>query len=157
MSSTHLQKISERSGNVNLFNFRFKVASNKTIFSTFYYTLAVYPKIRFSHFGCFGRNTLYYTLAIQELKTITSASLIWYFTSKASTSSHDEKWNIFLELNKVWWALKLVIILINCILSKTAPLNHMITLRDLHKSCLTYVFFAKKKGFECVYDYVVTL
>ena len=68
MSSTHLLKNSERSGHVNLFNFGFKVASNKTIFSTFYYTLAVYPKIRFSHFGCLGRNTLYYTLAIQELK-----------------------------------------------------------------------------------------
>ena len=68
MSSTHLLKNSERSGHVNLFNCGFKVASNKTIFSTFYYTLAVYPKIRFSHFGCLGRNTLYYTLAIQELK-----------------------------------------------------------------------------------------
>ena len=68
MSSTHLRQISERSGHVNSFNWVFKVASNKKNFSTFYYTLAVYPKIRFSHFGCLGRNTLYYTLAIQELK-----------------------------------------------------------------------------------------
>ena len=43
MSSTHLLKISERSRHVNWFNFGFKVASNKTIFSTLYYTLAVYP------------------------------------------------------------------------------------------------------------------
>ena len=70
MSCAHLLKISERSGHVNLFNCGLKVASNKIIFSTFYYTLAVYPKIRFSHFGCLGRNTLYYTLAIQELKKI---------------------------------------------------------------------------------------
>ena len=44
MSSTHLPKISERLRNVNLFNFGFKVASNKTIFGKLYYTLAVTPK-----------------------------------------------------------------------------------------------------------------
>ena len=67
MSSTHLLKISERSGHYNLFDFGFKFASNKIIFSTLYYTLAVYPKIRFSHFGCLGRNTLYCTTVAQEL------------------------------------------------------------------------------------------
>ena len=60
MSSAHLLKISERSGHVNVFNFGFKVASYKIIFSTTPWpftpkyalvTLAVMPKYPLLHFG----------------------------------------------------------------------------------------------------------
>ena len=47
------------------------------------------PKyVRFSHFGCLGRNTLYYTLAIQELNSRHTHILTHILSSTCFTSTY---------------------------------------------------------------------